>query len=445
MKSSTRILAAIMFTDIVGYTALMQKDEEHAKSIRDKHREILERLTLEYRGSVIQYYGDGTLSIFGSAVEAANCAVQIQTELQKDPKVPVKIGLHLGDIVYDDDGVFGDGVNTAARIESMSIAGSILISDKLNDELQSHPIFSTQSLGEYELKNVKRPVEVFAIKAEGLAVPSITEVEKAKVKSRKSIAVLPFVNMSSDKDNEYFSDGITEEILNALAQVEGLQVTSRTSSFAFKGTNSDIREIATQLNVTSVLEGSVRKAGNKVRVTAQLINSADGYHIWSEVYDRDLEDIFAVQDEISRKISNTLQQKLCFENRNENLVKAPTSNLEAYNFLLKGKYHIHKWTPEDAQKAIDCFCKALELEPQMAAAYSALAGTYTYLGAIGWRKPLEIYPVAEEYVAKAFELDSQSAEAYVADALIKMYYHLDMSSCEISFKKALELNPILPK
>lgn len=441
MKSETRILAAIMFTDIVGYTAMMQKNETHTKKLRDKHRAILEEKTLLHKGSVIQYYGDGTLSIFGSAVEAVNAAIIIQKELQNDPVVPVKIGLHIGDIVYDDDGVFGDGVNIASRIESLSVPGSVLFSDKINDELLSHPSFKTQSLGHYELKNVNRPVEVFALNSSGLTIPSTNDIEKAKVKSKKSIAVLPFVNMSADPENEYFSDGITEEILNALAQVDGLHVTSRTSSFAFKGKNTDIREIGKQLNVSTVLEGSVRRSGKKVRVTAQLISSADGFHLWSEVYDRDLEDIFVVQDEISLKISNTLQQKLSLDNKKEHLVKVPTHNLEAYNLLLKGKFHLNKWSPEDANQAIDCFNRALKLEPEMAAAYSALGGVHTFLGAIGWNKPLEAFPLAEQYVKKALELDNQLAESHMADALVKFFYNLDMPATYRAFQRALELNP----
>jgi len=441
MNSGTRILAAIMFTDIVGYTAMMQKDESHAKRIRDKHRQVLEEKTLMHKGSVIQYYGDGTLSIFGSAVEAVNAAIIIQKELQANPVVPVKIGLHIGDIVYDDDGVFGDGVNIASRIENMSIPGSVLISDKINDELLNHPQFNTQSLGRFELKNVKQSVEVFALKSSGLTVPSDNEIEKAKVKSKKSIAVLPFVNMSADPENEYFSDGITEEILNALAQVDGLHVTSRTSSFAFKGKSTDIREIGKQLNVSTILEGSVRRAGKKVRITAQLISSADGYHIWSEVYDRDLEDIFAVQDEISLKISNTLQQKLSLDSKKEHMVKAPTNNLEAYNLLLKGKFHLNKWSPEDASQAIDCFSRAIKLEPEMAAAYSALGGVYTFLGAIGWKKPMEVFPLAEKNVNISLELDDQLAEAHMSDALVKFFYKLDMPAALKAFQEALNLNP----
>ena len=281
-----RMLAAIMFTDMVGYTALMQENERQAKNLRNKHKEVLENLVSEHRGQILQYYGDGTLSIFGSAIEAAVCASKIQQELQIEPKVPLRIGIHAGDVVYDDEGVYGDGVNIASRIENLAVPGSVLISEKINDELKNQKEISTVFLGRYELKNVKVPVKLYAINSEGLVVPSYKDIEGKTSNSDSSIAVLPFINLSAERDNEYFSDGITEELLNALAKVDGLLVTSRTSSFAFKGKNIDIREIGRQLGVKTLLEGSVRKYGNRVRVTAQLINADDGYHKWSETYDQ---------------------------------------------------------------------------------------------------------------------------------------------------------------
>ena len=287
-----RFLAAIMFTDMVGYTAQMQKDEGLAKVNRDRHRQVLQDHVQSHAGKILQYYGDGTLCVFESAVEAVRCAIKIQTELQKDPPIPLRVGIHAGDIVYDNEGVYGDAVNVASRIENLSVAGSVLISEKVMFELKNHPGLSAESLGYFNLKNVKYPMEIFAVSSNQLAIPDPETIKKERVREKKSIAVLPFVNMSADPENEYFSDGITEELLNTLSKIEGLQVTARTSSFAFKNRNIDVREIGTQLEVKTVLEGSVRKAGNKVRITAQLINTADGYHLWSETYDRQLDDIF---------------------------------------------------------------------------------------------------------------------------------------------------------
>ncbi|HTE10337.1 MAG TPA: adenylate/guanylate cyclase domain-containing protein, partial [Chitinophagaceae bacterium] len=240
---------------------------------------VLETAVSVYNGKILQYYGDGALSIFNSAIDGVNCAVEIQQTLQQEPKVNVRIGIHTGDISIEDEAIYGDGVNLASRIESLAVPGSIFISEKVYDEIRNQETLSAREMGYFELKNVIRPVRIFAIDNKGLVVPT-RDLLKGKTKQPANrLAVLPFVNMSADPENEYFSDGITEELLNAFTKVDGLQVTSRTSAFAFKGKNADIREIGIQLNVDRILEGSVRKSGNRVRITAQLINAADGYHI----------------------------------------------------------------------------------------------------------------------------------------------------------------------
>ncbi len=440
-KKDIRLLAAIMFTDMVGYTALMQKNERQAKENRDRHRQVLQESVRVHNGEILQYYGDGTLIIFKSAIEGVKCAVDIQQALQDEPKIPLRIGMHIGDIVHDEDGIFGDGVNIASRIESLSVSGAILISEKLNDEIRNHPELSAKSLGEFELKNVKRPVEVFALTNEGLTFPKQKEIKNKNGTDNKTIAVLPFVNMSADPENEYFSDGISEELLNALTKVDGLLVTSRTSSFAFKGQNKDIRKIGEELGVNTVLEGSVRKAGNKVRITAQLINTADGYHIWSEVYDRKLEDIFEVQDEIARIITNKLREKLTNEGSKESLVKPPTENLVAYNLYLKGLFYWNKWTPEDRKKAINIFEEAIEKEPNFALPYSGLANCYSILGSTGQMDVKIAYPNAKKAALKALELDNNLMEAYLSLATVKLYYDSDDAAANELIQKALNLNP----
>ena len=384
MQKNIRQLAAIMFTDMVGYTALMQENETKAKSNRDRHRKVLEESIQNHHGLTLQYYGDGTLSVFGSAIEAVECAVEIQTELQKEPKIPLRIGLHVGDIVYADDGVYGDAVNIASRIENLSAPGGVLVSAKVFDDIKNHQEFKTVFLGEYELKNVKLPIEVYAISNEGLVVPQKEQIKRKtgekkndlpksamrwrklvlsilmiiilavagyfiynnlnigtsveKMAFEKSIAVLPFVNMSGDPEQEYFSDGITEEILNVLAQIEGLKVAGRTSAFSFKGKNEDIRTIGDKLDVNMVLEGSVRKSGNQVRITAQLINVENGFHIWSETYNREMQDIFTVQEDIANRIVEQL--KLQVQETSES--EGETQNMEAYEFLLKGSYFLQQ-------------------------------------------------------------------------------------------------------
>ncbi len=241
--------------------------------------------------------------------------------------------------MYDHQGVYGDCVNLASRIEALSVPGAVLISDKVFDELKNKTDITVESLGQFNLKNVKRRVEVYAVTNQGVIVPTLAQLG-IRSGNEKSIAVLPFVNMSADPDNEYFSDGMSEEILNALTRVDGLRVTARSSSFSFKGKNEDVRAIGNALGVSNLLTGSVRRAGKKMRITAQLINTADGYHIWSEVYDSVEEDVFQVQDEISRKILNRLRENFS-NNPNDQLVKPQTENMEAYSYYLRGRYY---WT-----------------------------------------------------------------------------------------------------
>jgi len=444
VTENIRLLAAIMFADMVGYTELMQQDEQLAKKNRDHHRAVLEDCILDHRGNVIQYYGDGSLSIFGSAIEAVKCAIAIQKRLLQDPKVPLRIGLHLGDIVYDDEGAYGDAVNLAARIESLASPGSVMMSDRVNDELQSHPGIETVSLGKHDLKHIKRPVEIFAVKNKELSVPTLSSIKTKTGSSSRSIAVLPFVNMSGDVDNEYFSDGITEEIINALARVEGLNVTSRTSAFAFKKMNKDIRDIGADLNVSHVLEGSVRRAANQVRITAQLINTRDGFHIWSEVFDRDLEDIFQVQDEISKKIAAKLKENVKDIAATEKLVQQGTDNVRAYNHYLKGKYYWHKWTPESVIKSIKQFNLALELCPDYSEAYAGLAMCYSYLGAIGQMPSQKAYEKAEKAALKSLKYDDRIPASHTALALVKILLHWDFKGAAKYFEKALALGPESP-
>jgi TolB-like protein/class 3 adenylate cyclase/Tfp pilus assembly protein PilF len=439
--TSTRKLAAIMFTDMVGYTALMQQDEQQAKSNRDHHRTVLNRSVNDNHGTILQYYGDGTLSIFNSALDAINCAIHVQSILNVSPKIPLRIGIHVGDIVHDEEGIYGSGVNIASRVESMGVPGSVLISDRVNDELKNHPQYKTTLLGSYKLKNVDLPVDLYAIVDERCVVPRPDQLQGKGEIAQKSIAVLPFVNISNDPENEYFSDGITEEILNVLTKIKGLQVTSRTSSFAFKNISTDLREIAEKLSVNTILEGSVRRAGSRVRVTAQLINAMDGYHLWSETFDRQIEDIFEVQDEISRKIANQLRIKLTTEEKHENLVKAPTTNLEAYNLYLKGSFYVNKWNPDGAKKGIKYFEQAIELEEKFALPYSGLAYCYTMLGAMGQLPPSAVFPKGREMALKALQLDDGLAESHMAIALIHLFYDLDMKKAQKSMARAIELNP----
>jgi adenylate cyclase len=436
-----RQLAAIMFSDMSGYTALMQQNEQSAKGKIRRLKEVLETSVSGYNGKILQYYGDGALSIFNSAVDGVNCAVEIQKTLQEEPKVELRIGIHTGDISIEDESIYGDGVNLASRIESLAVPGSIFISEKVFDEIRNHENLTAREMGYFELKNVIKPVRIFAIDNKGLVVPSRDELKGKTKQPANRLAVLPFVNMSGDSENEYFSDGITEELLNAFTKVDGLRVTSRTSAFAFKGKNTDIREIGIQLNVDRILEGSVRKAGNRVRISAQLINAADGYHIWSETYDRNLTDIFEVQDEISSIIANKCRENLTAKKNEEKLVKVPTQNLEAYTLFLKGLHFHNKITPKNTKKAIECFEKAITLEPDYAYAYAMAAAGYAFLGATGQMQPNEAFEIVHRYSDKALQLDSSLAAGYSAKGAAYLLYDWEWKQAYKSLLKAVELHP----
>ena len=426
---------------MTGYTALMQQNEQLARQKRGRLKEVLETSVARFNGKILQYYGDGALSIFNSAVDGVNCSVQIQQSLQQEPKVDLRIGIHTGDISMEEDTIFGDGVNLASRIESLAVPGSIFISEKVYDDIKNQENLTAREMGYFELKNVIKPVRIFAIDKNGLVVPNRSDLKGKTKQPANRLAVLPFVNMSADPENEYFSDGITEELLNALTKVDGLQVTSRTSAFAFKGRNTDIREIGTQLNVDRVLEGSVRKAGNHVRITVQLINAADGYHIWSENYDRDLTDIFEVQDEISSIIANKCRENLTTKEQEETLVKAPTHNLDAYTLFLKGLHFHNMITPKYTKKAIECFEQAITLEPNYANAYAMAAIGYAFLGATGQIQPNKAFQLVHTYSDKALQLDSSLAAGYVAKGSAYLLYDWKWKQAYDSLLKAIELNP----
>ena len=436
-----RQLAAILFADMTGYTALMQENEHLARDKRKRFKDVLESAIEQHNGKILQYYGDGSLSIFNSAINSVDCAISIQQQLQSEPKVELRIGIHTGDVVIEEESIYGDGVNLASRIESMAVPGAVFISGKVHDEIKNHEKIKTQELGFFELKNVKEPVRIYAIANHGIVVPSTAELKGKTKQPVNRLAVLPFVNMSADPENEYFSDGITEELLNALTRVDGLQVTSRTSAFAFKGKHDDIREIGRKLNVDKVLEGSVRKAGNRVRITAQLINAADGYHIWSENYDRNLTDIFEVQDEISSIIANRLRENLSISKQGEHLVKAPTKNVEAYTLYLKGMHFYNKLTPADYYKAIEFFEEAIKLEPDYAQAYAMIADTWAYLGVTGQAQPEKAFDIVKRYSERAMQLDDKVAESHVAKATMHLMHDGNWQAGYDSIQTAIRLNP----
>jgi adenylate cyclase len=440
-EKKVRQLAAVMFTDIVGYTALMQADEAIAVKVRARHREVFQQQHEIHHGEIVQYYGDGSLSVFKSAIEAATCAIEIQRLLQEGDPVPLRIGLHMGDIVFDKTEVYGDGVNFASRIESMGVAGAILLSEKLNDELQNHVDISTSSMGHFELKNIAQPVEIFAITDSGITVPEPTELKGKQKMVSKTIAVLPFVNMSTSAENEYFSDGITEEIINALCKIKTLKVTSRTSSFFFKNKNIPIKEIVKELQVSAILEGSVRLAGNAVRITAQLIQAEEDFHFWSETWDRKLENIFEIQDEISLSIADKLREQFGHFEIQEQLVEKQTESIAAYEYALKAKFHFNKWGREDIEFAISLYEKALALDPTYTAIHIGLADCYGFMGSMGYLSFEESWGKAAQLIHEANVINDQLPEVYYQLGNLDFMTTCNFRGAFAHMAKAIELNP----
>jgi len=435
-SSPKRVLAAIMFTDIKGYTALMQENEEKAISIRKRHRGVFRETTARYNGEILQYYGDGTLSIFFSSVDAVLCGIDMQRRLLEEPVLPVRIAIHTGDIIYNEEEIIGDSVNVASRLESIGVPGSLLISEKVFHDIKNQNKIENHFIGNVLFKNVSEPMGVYSITNNPLKVPTLDELGvKGRIKP-KTIAVLPFVNFSNDGD-DYFSEGITEEILNVLAKKVGLQVTSRTSSFFFKDKNVGIKEIGELLRVGYILEGSIRWSGKRVRIAVQLIQVDNDSHRWSERYDRDVDDVFEIQDEIAREIGKQLGRELGLKQKA--LVPRRKVNTEAHNLYLKGRYHFNRWTPDSVKESISCFKEAINLVPDYAEAYAGLAGSYVFLGITGYDQ--EGYSLGIEASEKAFSLNPNNEDCVLAKAMIDSLFLKKKSAPTELFNRAIQINP----
>lgn len=440
-ENKYRRLAAVMFTDIVGYTALMQSDEKKAAEARQKHRKIFDEKHGKYHGEIIQYFGDGTLSVFQSGVEAVECAVAMQKELNKKDGIPLRIGLHIGDIVFDGTDIYGDGVNLASRIESMGVAGSVLLSGKLNDELKNHPHISTMTLGHFSLKNIEKPIEIFAVINEGLSAPARSELKGKQTKTEKSIAVLPFVNMSADSEIDYLTDGMTEEIINALSRIKNLKVTSRTSSFFFKNKNIPLPQIGHELKVSNVLEGSIQVSKNKMRITAKLIDVAEDVQFWSQKFDRSLDDIFAVQDEISLLIADKLREHVGHLDIAETLVEAPELSVDNYKRYLKSRYHILKMSQPEIEKGMSILNEIIKEQPGFPLAYVGMHLGYTLLGTLGMMPVEEAFAKAQPYLEKAIELDENIPEIQLHLSYNCFLQGWDFKTAYQHLNKSFEIRP----
>ena len=439
---ATRQLAAIMFTDIVGYTSLMGKDEQKAFSLLEKNRQIQRPLMENHNGRWLKEIGDGVLASFESVSDAVYAAIEIQEACNKEEDLKLRIGIHLGEVVFNGSDVFGDGVNIASRLESVASPGEILISESVQRNIKNKKGLETEFLREEILRNVDEPIRIYQVKTGANKDDHLSDPKTSSKPAiiEKSIAVLPFLNMSGDPENEYFCEGLSEELLNVLSQIDSLRVAARTSSFSFKEKGGDIKEIGKKLNVNTVLEGSVRKSGNRLRISAQLINVADGYHLWSKRYDKQMEDIFDIQDEISMAILDALKVKLLGEEKAA-VLKRYTDNPEVYQLYLQGRFHYNKWSGgEGYLKAVAYYKAVIEKEPEFTLAHNGLAACYLNLWFFSHLPPDQSLPQMKEATFRAIELDDKIAESHVSLARMKFWYEWDFAGAEREFKKAIELN-----
>ena len=441
-----RQLNAIMFADIAGYTALMQEDEKLALQLRRKFQDKLEKEVTEYNGRILDFRGDGALCTFTSTIEAVRAALAVQLEMQIDPVVPLRIGIHTGDVLVEGNNIYGDGVNIASRIESFALPGSICLSGKAYDDIKNQRDIQTVSLGRYLLKNVKEEVEIFAISNPGIQIPGENHPDGKGQKVTentsldKSIMVLPFVNLANDGEQDYFSDGLTEELITKLSKLAEIKVTSRTTSMLYKNTTKDIKTISKENKVNYILEGSIRKYRNDLRIAAQFIDARSDMHLWADTYRGTVDDIFDIQEQVSEKIVEALRIQITMEEQ-VMLRKRYTENSDAYQLYLRGRHFWKERNVEGLQSAARNFEKALENDSRYALAWSGLADTYSLMGEYTNISRRELFPKQMAAVYKALQIDNRLGEAHISLGISLMLNEWDWENSKKEFLVGLELSP----
>lgn len=436
--SESRQLAAVMFTDIVGYTAMMQEDEEAALEKIKRFREVLESKTPQYNGKIIHYYGDGCLILFNSSIDALNLAKHVQIEFSNELQVPARVGIHMGDVVLKDGNVYGDAVNISSRIQALAPTGGIYVSEVVYINAVNKKEFELEFVTQEILKNVKDPVLIYRLltkKTDSLATPEKTPIKKT---SEKSIAVLPFVNFSNDPEQEYFSDGLTEEIITDLSHIHSLRVISRTSVMLFKKTHKDIRTIGRQLSAKYILEGSVRKSGDKIRISAQLIDAEEDKHLWADKYDGTIEDIFDLQEAVSRQIVAALNVNLT-QKEDEKITERPIQDVEAYELYLKARYELFNPNPESLARAMKLVEDGMEIigrNPLLLATKGQIQFTNINMGL----KPEPAYlEELKNLITEIFILDPKSSHGLFLSALVSFIQGKSQEAINL-FKQLLVIN-----
>jgi adenylate cyclase len=440
-----RRLSAILAADVVGYSRLMGANEVGTlTALNGRRAEVIEPRIAEHHGRVVKLTGDGLLVEFPSVVNAVECATSIQTEMRvrnadipEDRRIELRIGVNLGDVIAEGDDIFGDGVNVAARLEGVGRPGGVTVSASVRDHIGNKLNIGFEDTGEHLLKNIAQPVRVFEVVAVSSEDSAVAAGVLTEAQDKPSIAVLPFTNMSGDPEQEFFSDGITEDIITDLSKCSGLFVVGRNTSFTYKGKSVQLPRVASELGVKFLLEGSVRKAGERVRVTGQLIDGPTGGHVWADRYDRDLTDIFAIQDEITKTIVEQLRVRLLPEEQSA-IGQSPTTSVEAYTYYLKGRQFFHNATRFFLALARQMFVKATEADPTFARAYAGIANCDARR--IGWYGELISEAEVLANADKALALDPQLSEAHAArgDALSILGHDKEAKA---AFEKAISLDP----
>ena len=489
-----RQLSAILFADIVGYTSLMQAEESTALTKLHQFKQQLSEKTALYNGQIIQFYGDGCLVTFDSAIDAVTCAQDLQFAFQKTPTVPVRMGIHSGEVVFEDGNIFGDSVNVASRIESLGIAGSILFSTSIRDQINNWPAFQFESLGVIALKNITNEIEIFALSnnpiptqkelhekshpipvskhsgkeltigiaialsalvlfigistfkatEEFMPLPIVMDIPDVAIETKKSIGILPFTNRSSNEENKYFTEGIHDDLLTMLSYIEGIKVISRTSMEHYKDTDKTIPQIAKELGVAYIVEGGVQRAGNQVRINVQLIDPSQDDHIWANIYTEafNTQNIFEVQGDIAKNIANALAATLSPQ-QTAALKRTPTNNLEAYNSFLLARHKIGIRTSKELKEAKNLLEQAIDIDPNFAKAHVSLALTYHLLNYYADMSQQETIEKMNFHLQQAFALDSTFAESYAIRGLLKEKSPNGILSARADFRKAIAINPNL--
>ncbi|AZO32184.1 MULTISPECIES: adenylate/guanylate cyclase domain-containing protein [unclassified Mesorhizobium] len=452
--SENRKLVAILAADVVGYSRLAGADEDRTLArLRALRSDLIDPTIAVHHGRVIKRTGDGALVEFRSVVDAVRCAVEVQNGMvernagvPQDRRIEFRIGIHLGDVVEESDGdLMGDGVNIASRLEGVAAPGAICLSEDAYRQVKARLDLSVSDLGSTQLKNIAEPIRVYSLQVgAGTKAAAASETAASRLATaappKLSIAVLPFANMSGDAEQDYFADGISEDIITALSKLSQLFVIARNSSFTFKGQNVRVQEVGTKLGVRHVLEGSVRKSGNRVRITAQLIDATSGGHLWAERFDRDLTDIFAVQDDVTQQIVGALALNLT-EGDRQRLAPEHPRNIEAYDCFLRGRELWYRLTKETNIAARDLLQRAIEQDPEFASAHAFLALTHGLDYLNRWSaSPPESMAQAEEVATRAVMLDDSDPWAHWALAIVKLYTRRHDGAIDEA-ERAIVLNP----